>query len=373
MDFALSQEQSILRDSARRFCRTHYAGPPRSPFAAGRPFLDRSHWREIADLGWLGVGLSAEGDGAGAIDMAVLLEEIGRALCPLPLMVNAVLAGRLLEAAQESEADSSLLSSLTSGETIVAVALDATGVQSAQPDATAARASDGSHILQGRKTLVLGAADADLIVVAARTSGVAGQSQGLSLFAVAPDAPGLTRQSYILLDGSPAADLTLDNVRALRAIGRDGEACAAIASAVDHAILALSAEAIGVMTRLLNDTVKYLKGRRQYGAALSSYQALQHRAADMLIEVELSRSMLYRALAFLNRPEARAEAVAACKYQVSRSAKAVGAAALQLHGAIGMADQSIAGQGFKRLRTLAGLFGDADHHLERLAALAFAG
>jgi alkylation response protein AidB-like acyl-CoA dehydrogenase len=236
----------------------------------------------------------------------------------------------------------------------------------------AVRTPAGGYLLTGRKSLVLGGASADVLVVSARTSGEARDRHGMSLFLVRPDARGLVRRPFRTVDGGQAAELLMDDVPVDRMslVGQDGEAITALEDAIDRAIVGACAEAVGAMDRVVTCTRDYLKTRRAYGATLSTLQALQHRLADMLVELELSRSSLYRALAALASWErsSRRIAVSAAKALIGRSARLVGGHGIQLHGGMGMSDDYVIGHLFKRLTTIEALFGTSEFHLTRVAS-----
>jgi alkylation response protein AidB-like acyl-CoA dehydrogenase len=336
--------------------------------------FSRDHWETFAELGWLGAALPEHVDGFGgsAVESAIILEEFGRALVVEPYLSCAVLA---LQAINQSGDDARLkfLPAAMNGRSIFALA-------HSEPDSAArgkaietrARASDHcGFLLNGRKSFVLAGSAADKLLVSATTSG---ESGGLTLFAIDQNAPGLQRNEYRLIDGTRACDITLQNVPVCKEalVGTEGEAFPAIEIAFDHAVVCSCAEALGAMEGVLAATAEFLKGRDQSGAPLSTYQALQHRMADMLVEVELARSAMHMGLSALEQKDQRLrqKGVSACKVQVSQSAKFVGTNGIQLHGAIGLSNEHRIGQYFKRMTVLNGIFGGIDFHLERFLELA---
>jgi alkylation response protein AidB-like acyl-CoA dehydrogenase len=239
--------------------------------------------------------------------------------------------------------------------------------------ATTAKKDGSGHVLNGAKSLVLHGDAADQIVVSARVGGSQRDRNGLALFLVDARADGVSRRGYPTIDGQRAAEVTLSNVRVDDAalIGESGKAFPLIEQAVDIAIAALCAEAVGALGAMHEMTIDYLKTRKQFGVPIGSFQVLQHRAAEMLIGVEQARSMAMLATMMAEEPDAleRAKAIAAAKVQIGRSARIVGEGAIQLHSGIGMTMEYKVGAYFKRVTAIDTLFGDADHHLARLARL----
>jgi alkylation response protein AidB-like acyl-CoA dehydrogenase len=256
---------------------------------------------------------------------------------------------------------------LVAGEAIAALAHGETAQHTFAPElATKARASAGGYRISGRKTFVLGGQVADVFLISATTGG-----GGVSLFAVPAGAKGLERVNYHAVDGRRVSDITLKDVEvgAGALIGDKGEAQDAIDFALDYGVIGLCAEAVGAMDAALWITRDYLKTRKQFGVSLNTFQALQHRMADMLVETELARSMLYRGIAALSLENARARArgVSAAKAQIGEAGFFVGSQAVQLHGGIGVTEEYIVGHYFKRLALVRGLYGSTDQHLTRFA------
>lgn len=374
MDFTLTDEQSQFSDSVRRFVRQEYGFAVRCETVGRHAGFNRAHWRQFAELGWLGIGLpeAVGGLDGGAIESALVMQELGQGLVVEPYLAVAILAAQALNAGAGEAQKQALLPALISGELLPVLAHGEPGAHGrvAQVATRAEPDGQGGYRLHGRKSLVLGGALADRLIVSARTSGDSDQEHGISLFLVAPDAPGLTLQPRRLIDGSSAADLLLDGVAvgADALLGTQDTAFAAIDLATSHAIVALCAEAIGAMDKVIEMTRDYLMTRKQFGVAIGSFQALQHRMADMLCELEQSRAMLYRALAHLDAaPAERRHAVSAAKAQIGASGKFVGAQGIQLHGGIGMTEEFAIGHYFKRLTVIDALFGNRQFHLREMA------
>jgi alkylation response protein AidB-like acyl-CoA dehydrogenase len=238
---------------------------------------------------------------------------------------------------------------------------------------TTARREGDTWVLNGRKRFVLHGDTADRLLVSARVSGSDRDRTGLALFLVDPQARGVTRRGYLTQDRLRAADVTLENVRVdgTALLGEAGAALPIIEHVVDQAIAALCAEAVGVMARAHELTVEYLKSRKQFGVTIGSFQALQHRAVDMLVAIEQARSMAFFATMMAGEPDAveRTKAMSAAKVQICRSARFVGQQAVQLHGGIGVTEECQAAHYFRRLSMIELMLGDADHHLGALAGL----
>jgi alkylation response protein AidB-like acyl-CoA dehydrogenase len=373
VDFVLSSEQTLIRDTVRRYCQDKYRFTDRLAIMRTPEGFSREHWREYSSLGWLGAAMPEDvgGFGGSAVETALILEEFGKVLVLEPFLSCAVLAAHAVNAAGSADQRASVLPPMIRGELMLALAH---GEANARGDVqfvetSAARRPDGGYVLNGRKTLVLGGASADTLVVSARTAGAASHADGVSLFLLNPDVPGARLRRYRTVDGGQAAELELHDVEVAQAarLGDEGGAMPAIEHAVEQAIVSVCAEAVGAMDAVITITKEFLKTRRAYGTTLSTFQALQHRLADMFTELELSRSVLYRALAAVASGDRRASrrAVSAAKAFVGRSGRQVGGQGVQLHGGLGMSDDYIVGHLFKRLTTIEMLFGSSDFHLNR--------
>lgn len=377
MDFALSADQTLIRDTVRSYCENHYRFTDRLAILRSPEGFSRAHWTQFAKLGWLGVTLPEDvgGFGGSPVELAIILEAFGHDLVVEPFVPCALLAGQVLNLAGSETQRQTLLTALVRGELLPALAhfeSDARG----DPRLVGTRAvalPGGRYRLNGRKPLVLAGAGADLLIVSARTSGAAHEIDGVSLFLVRPDAPGLSRRAFRTFDGGTAAEIELTHVdvEADARLGREGEASLVLEEAIDGAILGLCAEAVGVMDRVVIVTRDFLKTRRAYGTTLSTFQALQHRLADMFVELELSRSMLFRLLAAFAQADRRArhKTVSAAKALIGRAGRFVGAQGVQLHGGMGMADDYVIGHAFKRLSVIETLFGNSEYHLTHHASL----
>jgi alkylation response protein AidB-like acyl-CoA dehydrogenase len=366
VDFTLTQEQGALADSVRRFCERDYGADRRQFLIETGMAFSPENWRAIADLGWIGAGLGEAdgGFGGSAIETALVMQEFGRALVVDPFLGVAVLALQTLAALPPEEKRDALIASLVAGDTLLALA-HAEPASRGDVDhcAAAARQIGTDWTISGDKTLIPGGAAASSFLVSAQTP------EGIGLFQVDGAAPGVSATCYRTIDNHHVADLRLIEASA-RLIAGPPLAAQAIAAGYAHAQIALCAEAIGSMDAVLALTVEYIRTRRQFGAALGSFQVVQHRVADMLVELELARSTLYYGLAHIAESGvSRDHAVSTLKAITSSSALFVGRNAIQLHGAIGVTEACIVSHHYRRLTVIAALFGNEAVHLKRLAAL----
>ena len=364
MDFTLSDDQRMLRDTVERLVAKDYGFEQRKAHAREAPGYSRAMWTRYAELGLLALPFPSEHGGldGGAVDVMLAMEALGRALLLEPLLSTMVIGSAVLCAAG-SPALARWAAPIGTGETTLAWAHDERGARYRRCDvSTRARVDAGAYVLDGAKSQVLHGDSADRLVVSARIAGERRDADGIALFMVPADAPGLTREIYRTHDGLPAADLCLDGVRVTLAdaVGAPGAASALIDVACDAAIAALAAEAVGVMSLALDMTVDHLKTRQQFSGPIARFQSLQHRAAEMLIALEQARSMaLYAAFALEESdPAERRKALAAVKVQVGESARFIGQQAIQLHGGIGVTEEYAVGHCARRLTMIEARFGD---------------
>jgi alkylation response protein AidB-like acyl-CoA dehydrogenase len=372
MDFELSKDQQLFADNLRRYLDQHYSFEQRRAILQSPAGWSRPIWTGLAELGLLGLAIPEQEGGLDAppVEMLVTMTALGRALVVEPFLASAILATRLVCELGSPEQRQVLLPALAAGERI---AVPAHGEAEARYDsgyvATVATRVDGEYALSGRKAVVLHAPLADHLLVSARTAGAPDDAAGISLFLVDPRARGVSLVAYPTLDGQRAADLTLRDVRvsADDRLGPDGEAGPALAAAWDAGVAALCAEAVGALEALLSATVEYAKTRKQFGVPIGTFQALQHRIADMFIQVEQARSMGYLASLRARHPDpvVRRASVSAAKVVVGRACRRVAQDAVQLHGGMGMADELAVSHYFRRLAAIELSLGDTDHHLER--------
>jgi pimeloyl-CoA dehydrogenase small subunit len=373
MDFDLTEEQALLRDSVTKLLADSYSFEQRNVMRRQPRGYDVKLWRQFADLGLLAMPF-AEADGGlgrGPVDVMLVMEAFGRHLVLEPYLATVVLSGGCLRYAASDEQRESLLPGLISGETTYAFAhVERAARYDLAHVTTHARREGNTWILEGEKAYVLHGDSADRLIVSARTENRGGHESDLTLFVVDASAAGVRRRGYPTQDGLRAANVELRDVRVDDANRlRDAEGFATVRRVVDDALAAVCAEAVGTMERAHEITVDYLKQRKQFGVVIGSFQALQHRAVDMLVMVEQARSMTYFATMMVAEPGAlrRGAALSAAKVQVGRSARFVGEQAVQLHGGIGVTEEATIGHYYRRLTLLELLFGDTNHHLATLA------
>ena len=376
MNFDLSKEQEMIQGAVARFVKEE------SPVERSRQMRDDERgwdpaiWKQMADYGWLGIALPEEVGGIGAdfVDMAVILEQLGRGLVPEPYIPSVVLAGGLLDRLGTEGQKQSLLPAMIDGDTSLAFAYAERQSRYNLADClTRASWTESGWSLSGKKVWVLNGHAADTILIVARTAGDQLDTSGLSLFVVPADTAGLTRSAVPGMDGQRTAIFDLDGVEVAEdaLLGPEGGALEAIEWAIDRGAAAACAEGQGHLQEMFERTVEYLKERDQFGAKIGTFQALQHRAAEMFAETELCRgTMILAALrADSDDPDQRTSEISTAKLQLSDGGWFVQKQAIQLHGGVGCTDEQDVGLYFKRLRVLNGLFGDADYHVERYQAL----
>ena len=375
MDFTFTEEQQMLRASLRRFLADRYPFDQRLAASRSVNGLPSGVWAALAnELGLFCVGLPEDhgGLGGGAVDHMIIMEELGRVVALEPYLETIVIGAELLSRCGGTTAQG-VLSGVVSGEILLASAFAEAGTElDLSHIATRAERKGEGWLLSGRKTLVTGAPWASQLLIAARTSGASGDASGISLFLVDPVLPGITLDCYATIDGRRAADIAFDDVHlaADALLGEEGKALPLLDEVTDRAIAALCAEAVGVMTHLLEATLAYTGERKQFGKDLASFQVVRHRMADMLIEIELATSAVYMSTVRLDGPpQARKLAASATKTVVCAAARFVGQSAVQLHGAMGMTDELDIGHYFKRLMVISAAFGDADDHCARYISL----
>jgi len=366
-----TDEQRLLKESLERFRQQDYAFEKRKRLIAKLGAKDDPVWTQFAELGWLAATLPEEHGGLGGshADLALLMEQFGRGLVTSPFVPTIVVGATALRLAGSEKQKSEILPGIAEGQTRLALAyLEAPGQHDPSIVAARARSEGDDFIISGHKIAALYANVADHLLVSVRMFGQVGDHQGISLFIVPANAKGLTVDAYRTHDDGWAADLHFDHVHvpAAALVGSAGSGLETMEAALDSGAAALCAEAVGAMWSLHDMTLDYIKMRKQFGATIGSFQAIQHRMVNMYMKCQLAQSMALAGMAALDSSETvRRRAVSAAKVQVGRAARLVGEDAIQLHGGIAMTDEYAAGHYFKRLTMIRLMFGDEEYHLRR--------
>ena len=384
MDFTLSEEQRLFRQSVERFVADRYDFDRRTRVVATEAGYCGEDWRRFAELGWLaapipekygGLGCELGSEvGATGLNTMLLFEQFGRGLVMSPYLATAILGVQALLGSGDESRCRALLPKVVDGSLKLALAYAEPGSRYDLFDVTTrARRDGGGYRLDGDKCVVFYAPAADLYLVSARTTGDSREPTGISLFLVDPAAEGLAARPYATHDGGRASDLRLDNVYVGddARIGEEGGALAALERAVDYASAAVCAEASGAMWAIYEQTLEYAKTRTQFGQTLGSFQSHQHRLVDVYMKCQLAQSIVIEASDRLGSDAAtRARAVSAAKHKVGKYARDVGQEGIQLHGGVGMTNELPIGHYFKRITLINASFGDPIHHLRRYQSLA---
>jgi pimeloyl-CoA dehydrogenase small subunit len=374
MDFELSDDQRMLTDSVGRLLQDRYDFAARRGYQKEDIGWSAAVWSQYAELGLLGLPFAEQygGFGGGPVEVMLLMQEFGRALVLEPYLATVVLGGTALQLAGSSAQKSVMLPNIVDGSLKLAFAH---GERQSRYDLTdvltTARKEGADWVLDGAKSVVLHGDCADRLIVSARNAGARDDADGITLFLVDAQAPGLARRGYALRDGTRAAEISLTGVRVGGGdvLGPVGQGMGTIARVVEAGIAAMSAEAVGAMDAMHSMTLDYLKTRQQFGKPIGTNQVLQHKSADMLVALEQARSLAMLAAMSVHEPDAmlRARNIAIAKVGVGQAGRLVSQNAVQLHGGIGMTEEYAVGHYFRRVMVYEHSFGDTAHHLAQLA------
>jgi len=374
MDFSLNEIQAMLADSVEKFISNEYDFDTRQSYAESDKGFSDDVWKTFAELGWTAVPF-AEDDGGldgGPTDIMVLMQTLAKGLVVEPYLANVILAGGILRRVADAGQRERWLQPMIAGELHATLAfIEPQARYELANIATTATRDGNDWILNGCKGLVLNGGTSELIVIPARTAGKTDDEHGITLFAVAADSDGLSCNAYATIDGLRAAEVTLDAVRVANdaVLGEVDNAFAALDATIDEATLAICAEAVGIMQVLKDKTVEYSKDRIQFGVPIGSFQALQHRMVDMLMACEQAQSVLMWAVTTnANGGEESKRAISSIKYMIGTAGREIGEDAIQIHGGMGVTWDLDVAHYFKRLTAIGQLFGNADWHLDNLAA-----
>jgi len=375
MDFTFNEEQSLIQDQVDQFVQKEYDWETRQSLSNSELGFGEDNWKKFAELGWLGISVSEDSGGFGgsAIESMLIMEAFGKGLVVEPFLETVIMAGGLIDDHGSDQQKSSFLEPAIAGEMHLALAYAEPQSRFNLSDVvTDAKADGDNFIINGYKSVVMNGPSADQIIVSARTSGTQLDGNGISLFIIDANASGLDKTNYKTVDGRRASDLTFENVSVSKEslIGVQDKGFEILDSAIDKAILAISAEAVGAMEVLYKTTVEYTKTREQFGTAIGKFQVLQHRMVDMFMEYEQCKSLLYMAtMKHEEKAEDAKKAISGLKYQVGKAGKFIGQQAVQLHGGMGVTDELNVGHYFKRLTTVGTIFGNTDYHLKKYSSL----
>ena len=374
MDFDLTDDQRLLTDSVTRLLGNEYGFEQRKALLKTETGWSEKLWTQYAELGLLGLPIAEDfgGFGGGPVDVMLLMQAFGRHLVLEPYLATVVLGATALRLAGTEAQQDEILTGIASGETKLAFAHSERQARYDMTDVlTTAKPNAGGFILEGAKSVVLHGDCADRLVVSARTAGDRDDARGISLFLVDGNASGIARRGYTLRDGTRAAEISLSGVQVGRdaLLGEPDQALGTIIRVTEAGIAATGAEVIGAMETMQAMTLDYLKTRQQFGKPIGENQALQHRAAEMLVAMEQGRSMAMLAAMMVDEPDAeeRARNIAMAKVGVGQAGRFVSQNAVQLHGGIGMTEEYAVGHFFRRVMVVEHMFGDTAYHLDKLA------
>ena len=375
MDFNFNEEQTLIQNQVSQFIQRDYEWEKRQALVNSDLGFGQDNWKTFAELGWLGISLSEESGGFGgsALESMIIMEEFGKGLVVEPFLETVVLCGGLLDASANNEQKKEILKKVVSGDVHLALAFTEPQSRFNLHDVTTEAKKDGDNYkINGFKSVVMNGPNANSLLVVARTSGNQLDKEGISLFLVDPETPGISLRNYPTVDGRRASEITFENVSVSshNLIGEEGSSLGQLEKSIDEATLAICAEAVGAMEVLYKTTVEYSKHREQFGQAIGKFQVLQHRMVDMFMEYEQCKSLLYMAtIKNVENAEDAKKSISGLKYQVGKAARFIGQQAVQLHGGMGVTEELNVGHFFKRLTTITTIFGNTDYHLKKYSNL----
>ena len=376
MALLFNEEQQYLKDTAKDFVQKN---APINHFRELRDSKDETGyskelWKQMAELGWAGILISEEYGGSdfGMMGMGGILEETGRCLVPSPLFSTALLGASLIGLGGKADQKKDLLTKIAKGELTTAFALEEGSRHTPYRISTTAKKKGKDFVLNGKKTFVLDGHSADLIVLAARTSGGIEDQSGISLFLIDPNSTGLQRKRTHMVDSRNASEIHLKGVEVseTKLLGELDAGFSIIEEVLERGQIGISAEMLGNTLEAFDITLEYLKERKQFGAVIGSFQALQHRAAVMFAEIELTKSSVMGALnAVDENSNDRSRFASLAKFKAGETLHLVSSEAVQMHGGVGVTDEFDIGFFLKRSRVAEQIFGSSDYHLDRYATL----
>ena len=376
MNFDFSEEQGMLRDSVARFVQDDYDFDTRRAIADSEQGMSAEKWQTFAELGWLSVPFAEEhgGFGGGPVDVMVVMEELGKGLVVEPYLATVLMFGGLLQDGGSDAQKESLIPQIIDGSLQGSFAYLERQSRFELADVKTTATADGdNYVINGEKVVVFNGANADQLIVSARTSGEQSDADGVSLFLVPAEAA--EKITYRMMDGQLVANVTFNNISvpATALVGELGKALPLIEDLVQRVIVYLGAEALGIMSQLNTKTLEYTKTREQFGTAIGSFQALQHRMVDTFMSYEQSKSMLYRAVCSLKDEDDGTDSeIHALKVMIDKAGKHIYGEAIQMHGGMGITDELDIGHFAKRLMMINTTFGNGDFHQGKFNELRYA-
>jgi len=374
VNFDYSEEQQLLADSIRNFLAKNYTFEARKAILESAAGYSEQVWTTFTEMGLLGLPFASEygGFGGNAVDLMSVMEAIGEGLIVEPYLATVGLGGQFVARGGTDAQKKAILPAVVEGRLKLTFAQTERGARyNLAHVAVRAKKSGNGYVIDGEKCVVIHGPCADKLIVSARTSGNDTDPQGISLFLVDRNAPGVSLKTYRTVDNLRAADIRFSGttVPADTLIGKEGEALPLIEEVVDYATALLCAEAVGAIKYANDATLEYLKTRKQFGVPIGTFQVLQHRMVDMMITYEQAKSMACLACVKVGSADAaeRKRVVSAAKLKIADACRHVSQESVQLHGGMGMSEELKVSHTFRRLTTIVQTFGDADHHLERFA------
>jgi len=375
MDFNFNEEQSLIQGQVSQFIQRDYDWEKRQELSNSERGFSDENWKQFAELGWLGISISEEAGGFGgsSLDTMIIMEEFGKGLVVEPFLETIVLSASILDDAGSKQQKDEILNKVIEGNLQLATAFSEPQSRFNLEDiVTTATKQDDSYLINGFKSVVMNGPAADSFIISVRTSGSQSDKEGITLFLLDSKQNGVSKRDYATVDGRKACELTLEDVSVSSAsiIGKEGGGLDLLQNAINRAILAVSAEAVGAMEVLYKTTVEYTKTREQFGQAIGKFQVLQHRMVDMFMEYEQAKSLLY--MATIKHSEGAKDAdkaIAGLKYHIGKAGKFIGQQSVQLHGGMGVTEELNVGHYFKRLTTIGTIFGNSDYHLVKYSKL----
>ena len=364
MNLNYNEEQTMLREQIQKFCESEYDFYKREDIVKSSNDFDPNVWKLFADQGWLSMPFSEDsgGLGFGAIELSILFEEFGKALVIEPYLATVVLSGTLIDKSSYSN-KKDIIDKICQGEKHISLAY--AEVDKSYDYLTPNTSLDSNNILNGAKTLVLNASNADNLIVTCK------KDNELNLVIMDSSIDGISINSYSTIDGQSCSEISFENVKldASNILSSGDEAESLIKETINLATLCISAEAVGLMESCYHKTLEYTKGREQFGQPISNFQVLQHRMVDMFIESELAKSLLIKAMLEVNNgSEEMYKHVSALKSYIGKSGKLSAKEAVQLHGGMGVSEELMIGHYLKKMISIDALFGNADYHLKTFSS-----